>query len=287
MSVLYYKEFAVRLSGLLPEERLPALKQYLSEIQDAELRSQAARYLVSFQAGVDDTPETVFVLLHGIRTAGAWQDRLAQLLKVERQLIALPVKYGVFGVLRFLIPPLRGRAYALTQRHLSNVREVYPQAKIVVVAHSFGTYIVTRLLAEKRCLVDRLLLCGSVVPHEFDWKTAFPAATRSNVINDVGTKDVWPIIAHATSYGCGASGFLGFGNPCVTDRFHPLRHSDFFTDSHIEEYWLPFLLEGRVAPSKHTEERSEISWFSGLICSLPNAFVTLGVVAIVAYWAVL
>lgn len=286
MSVLYYKKFAIHLSGLGSEERLSALKRYLAEIQDVELRSQATRYLVSFQSGVDDTPETVFILLHGIRTAGAWEDRLAQVLQVERQLTTIPIKYGVFNILNFLIPPLRKRACALVERHLSNIHDLYPHAKVVVVAHSFGTYIVARLLAERRCVVDRLILCGSVIRPNFDWKTALPFANRSIIINDVGTKDVWPIIAHATSFGCGASGFLGFGNPCVTDRFHPLRHSGFFGEHHIEEYWLPFFLEGRVVPCGYTRERSEIDFFAALVCSMPNAFLTFLVIliAIVVSW---
>lgn len=276
MTVQYYKDFATELPKLTPEERLSAMQGYLRTIEDSELRLEAARYLVSFPGGIDDAPETVFVLLHGIRTGGAWQDRLAQMLRVEHQVTAFPVKYGIFNVMKFLIPSLRKSAYRLAERHLLNVREIHPNARIVLVAHSFGTHIVAHLLTEKRCLIDRLLLCGSVIDQKFDWKTAFPPANRFNVINDVGTKDMLPVVAHATSFGCGASGFLGFGNPCVTDRFHPLSHSEFFSDSHIRKYWLPFLTEGRVVPSEHTEERLEIGWLPGFVCSLPNSFATIG-----------
>lgn len=281
----YYKQFARELSTLPPAHRPAKLREYLAEIEDPNLRAEAARYIISFPGGEDDSQPVVFVLLHGIRTAGSWQDKLAQMLEVEHQVTAIPIKFGIFNVVKFLVPPFRRSAVKLVSRHLSDIRATYPDHKLAVVAHSFGTYVIARLLEEKQHTVDRLLLCGSVVLQSFDWRAALPNATRHNIVNDVGTKDYWPALAHATSYGCGASGLFGFGNPCVTDRYHPIGHCGFFDADHMRKFWLPFLLEGRVVVSDHTAEKPDGGLFTRGVCSLPNAFIVWLTGAGVMGWA--
>lgn len=280
-----YKEFAKTLLAMPPEQSLAALKAYLSDITDESFRAEAHDYLMSFRTG-DDAPPVVFVLLHGIRTDAPWQDALAQQLRTEHQITAIPLKYGVFNTFRFLIPALRHKAVDLVSRHFDDVKALYPDAKLVVIAHSFGSYLVGEILKKKRHNMDRLLLCGSVLPPSFDWRQVMPAGRPSTIINDVGTKDLLPVLAHATSIGCGASGYTGFGNACVTDRYHDLGHSGFFEEEHIKRFWIPFLVEGRVVPSTHTMDRKSGGYFPGLACSLHNGCLFSVAVAIVFVYCI-
>lgn len=277
-SVSDYKAFAAQLRFVPRDEQLRAMQSYLSEIADDSKRKEAARYLVTFPDGNDDSAKTVFVLLHGIRTGGEWQDRIAQHLESEHQITVVPCKYRILNVLSFLIPMFRGKTLDAVERHLNDVCDLYPDSKIVVVAHSFGTWAVAELLKHQKVKVDRLLLCGSVVPQEFNWGAALPGGIRASIVNDVGTKDVWPVVAYALAAGCGASGSLGFGSPRVIDRFHPIGHCDFFSDAHVRQFWVPFLIEGRVISSPHTETRPPVGFWKGLLCSLPNGAALWAVV---------
>lgn len=279
-----HKNFARSIVGLDDFERMVALQNYLRSIPDEAERNVAQDYLLSFTYE-DDAPATVIVLLHGIRTAGQWQDKLAQLLRVEHQLTAIPLRFGIFNVVKFLIPFLRGRALALVNRHFDDVRVRYPGARMSVVAHSFGTYLFAKTLLKGGLALDRVLLCGSIVKQDFDWGTAIARSKSVNIVNDVGTKDWLPVLAHATAYDCGPSGYLGFGSPWVVDRFHPLSHSGFFQEeAHIPEYWIPFLVDGIVVPSKHTMERPQTGMVANIACSLPNmsGWVALLLIAMVA-----
>lgn len=265
-----HKEFALSVAGLADYERIVAIQNYLRSIPDEAERGVAQDYLLTFSAG-DDAPATVVVLLHGIRTAAQWQDRLAHLLRVEHQLIAHPLKFGVFVLPRFLVPAWRRKALELVRRHFDDIREIHPGARVAVVAHSFGTYLFAQILLRCEVNLDRVLLCGSIVKQDYDWGRALAKNRIVNIVNDVGTKDWLPVLAHATAYDCGPSGYLGFGSPWVVDRFHALPHSGFFEEpTHIPRYWIPFLVEGIVVPSDHTLDRPKLNCLTQITCGLPN-----------------
>jgi pimeloyl-ACP methyl ester carboxylesterase len=264
------REFAKTIVGLDGEQRRQAIKEFLSKIEDPAERDEADSFLIAFPDGIDDAPETVIVLIHGINTAGEWQDRIADRFIEEHGLRTYPVGYGVVDLLRFLFPfGTRDFFVRTVDEKLRTVKELHPGANVCVVAHSFGTYIITRLLREQADLkLDRLLLCGSVVPLAFRWRKVLGQVGLHRIVNEVGTRDVWPVVARAVTFGYGPSGTLGFKYPGVRDRFHDYEHSDYFEDAHVRQFWEPFLLDGRIVPCVHTRERSTtaewarfFSWF--------------------------
>ena len=59
------------------------------------------------------------------------------------------LRYGYFDLLRFLFPfGTRSAPANRLARLIQNVRADEPAARISIIAHSFGTYTVTRILAE-------------------------------------------------------------------------------------------------------------------------------------------
>lgn len=264
------REFAKTLAGQTVQARQRAVKAYLAGIADPAERDEADSFLIMFPDGDDGAPETVLVLIHGINTAGEWQDRVADRFIEQHGIRAYPVGYGVVDVLRFLFPFLTRTPFVRTvDEKLRTVSDLHPNANICVVAHSFGTYIITRLLRERPDLkLDRLILCGSVVPMAFRWRKVLTQIGLHRIVNEVGTRDVWPVIAGTVTFGYGPSGTLGFKYPGVRDRFHDYEHSDYFDDSHVRQFWEPFLLDGRIVPCAHTTERTTaaawarfFSWF--------------------------
>lgn len=194
----------------------------------------------------------VVVLVHGIRTFADWQDDLRATLREHGFIVAL-TNYGRFNLLKFLLPVpfFRRQAIRQIERQLAQVFERYPDADISVIAHSFGTYVIAHLL--DKFAFNRVVFCGSVVRFDFDFG---PLLSKFNapLLNEVGTKDAWPAVAHSVTWGYGYAGSYGFRTPTVEDRWHAgADHAFFLTREFCERYWVPFLREGSVTPTSFTK----------------------------------
>lgn len=56
-----------------------------------------------FTARPSDPPRHIIVLVHGIRTFGAWQERLETLIRAaDRDIEVIKYKYGYFDILAFV-----------------------------------------------------------------------------------------------------------------------------------------------------------------------------------------
>lgn len=80
---------------------------------------------------------------------------------------------------------------------------------------------------------------------------------KKSILNDVGTFDLYPVLATCASVGYGASGYRGFQNGIVIDRYFAYGHSTFFEKkkNHVEKYWKPFIQNGVVAPSRWDKKK--------------------------------
>jgi hypothetical protein len=153
-------------------------------------------------------------------------------------------------------------------RELRTLRTKYPNADISIVAHSFGTYIVSQILSEETDIqIHRLQLCGSIISLKYRWDKVVSRIT-GKVVNDAGTSDYWPVMASLLSWGYGASGVFGFKTISVKDRYHDCGHSDFFSDEHMSKYWVPLLVDGQVVLSDWTSTRPS----PGILINLLNWF---------------
>jgi pimeloyl-ACP methyl ester carboxylesterase len=192
------------------------------------------------------------ILIHGIRTTASWQE----MLKDELKALKVEVKrlgYGWLDVVRFWLPWTRRKPITLLESRLIDVireaRRKHPAAAISVVAHSFGTYALAKILLHNPLMVlHRVVLCGSIVPMGFAWEQ-FEHQITGGVVNDVGVRDIWPVLAQAGTWGYGASGTFGFKHGRVEDRNHDLGHSGYFTREFVKTYWLPWLDKGDCCPN--------------------------------------
>lgn len=231
----------------------------------------------------EDTPvplvpsSLAVVLLHGIRTEGAWQEMIATVLRANGTR-PIPLKYGFFDLLRFLTPGLRERPIRRIHDQLMNIKDRNPHLDLVVVAHSFGTYIITRLLrAHPYLRLKRLALCGSIVRRDFEW-AQIQDRIEEEVLNDCGTHDIWPVLAQSVTWGYGASGTFGFGTFGVRDRYHKYSHSEFFNPDFAKKYWVPFILNGSIADSPD-DIRSPPPWWQSALAVFPLRYVILIILA--------
>jgi pimeloyl-ACP methyl ester carboxylesterase len=243
--------------------------------------------------GIESQKSTVVVLVHGIRTTAAWQQRVRVMLTERFGYTVLNLKYGYFDLLRFWCPLgiCRRGPIDYLAKQLRNIREDYRDSRMVVFAHSYGTYAVTKVLQEDgRLEIDRLILCGSVVPTSLDLdRIRLEQITHSGdkdegIVNEVGIRDIWPVLAQSMTWGYGATGTYGFGQASVRDRYHPCRHSDFFAEKFINDYWLPAAagLKLDFTPTERSADTSP-GWFQPLRLPVFKYVVALGLILLFGF----
>lgn len=230
----------------------------------------------------------VVALIHGIRTAAGWQEKAREALAVEGQVVVMPIGYGYKDVLSFLGPWRKG-SIATVEHKLRDLQRLHKDGDLVVMAHSFGTYIVSKILTQAPDIrIKRLLLCGSIIPITYRWDQLPHEFTTQSCVNEVGTRDVWPVFARVASFGYGGSGSFGFKTTRVWDRFFDYGHSDFFTDEHFQKFWKPFILKGQVVQSPWDSKRPTPPWLLSVLGGLPMVkgflLATVGAIGLFLYW---
>ncbi len=241
---------------------LQIIQAYLRTVDDPRQKKFVETLLLtSRELGREFEKKRLVVLLHGIRSTAIWQERIRSRLKIEApNLEVIPMGYGRYPLLKFL--GLRGTRDEPINRIRNQLRYLTknnPDAEISVLAHSFGTYIMSEILkADDEIRINRLLVCGSIIRENYEWENPISHGRITGAItNDFGTRDYWPLIASKLPLGYGASGFYGFRHVAVKDNCHNCGHSDFFTDEHLVKYWIPFLLDGHVVFSDWNMNRDD------------------------------
>lgn len=269
------------------EKQLEFLKLRLQGVEDPKIRRVAEVALsqsLSLGAGSVKRPKTVLIMVHGIRTHGVWHYRLRDLAKEVASVSPAMISFGYKDVVTFLLPYFfKSHAIRQVERQIKNLITESPNAKLVLVAHSFGTFIMSRLIEKHpNFQFDRIIFCGSIVDERFPWDELknFP---QNALINDCGTEDVWPSLAKAGCVDYGDSGVSGFNSYKVTNRFHKCKHDGFFTEAFIKEFWLPFISDGEVVQSQWDSQRPPKRWLQSLICLKRGSLVWL-TVAIAVVW---
>ena len=235
------------LKDLSQEKQLNHIKIRIASIPDEKDRQLAETFL-SFGIFLS-APKLVVALIHGIRTYATWQELVRHRLDQCGSTTTYSIGYGYLDAFRFWCPFTRKTPIERILKELRGIQMKHRNDKVCVIAHSFGTYIVSKILLQHPDVqLDRLLFCGSVIPENFGWDNIanFPSG---GVVNDCGSKDIWPVLAKCASWGYGASGTFGFKTYKVRDRYHDFGHSDFFDKDFIERFWLPFLLEAKIENS--------------------------------------
>src|SRR5947209_17498657 len=149
----------------------------------------------------------VVVLIHGVRDFALWQHSVRATLE-EEGFSAEATNYGRLNLLEFLMPIgfLRKRAIGTVWRQIRIVRQNNPDADISVIAHSFGTFVLAELMKENFDIkFHRIIFCGSVIPYDFPFEQ-IQDRFQPPVVNEVGTRDIWPAMAESITFGYGSAG---------------------------------------------------------------------------------
>ena len=93
----------------------------------------------------------IVLLVHGIRDHQNYHGLVTKLIEESDQSISVrPIKFGFYNVLLFLSPFFtRHQPVHYVKRQIQTIQRNYPNAKISVIAHSFGCYIIGKILKEE------------------------------------------------------------------------------------------------------------------------------------------
>ena len=245
-------------------------------LAERQIRAQSTDY--AFESAQD-----VVVLVHGIRDYALWQGQIRTALK-QSGLIAELTNYGRFNLFQFLIPIPFFRRWAVEAvwEQIRVVKQLYPSARLSIIAHSFGTYIVSYLIKKNFDLnAHRIIFCGSVVSYRFKFQD-FQGRFTGAILNEVGTRDIWPALAESVTWGYGSAGTYGFRRPLVGDRWHNgARHGYLLTPQFCQKFWVPYL-KGGIIIDGDEDPKSPPLWLR-ILSILKIKYLIVGLVAYLLY----
>ncbi len=203
-------------------------------------------------------------MLHGIRTYGNWMDRLSATLNDassrsqrgnRRTIDVWKFRYGRFSLPAFLIPGwLRERVVNRFNEAYEAAKRAHPEASVSVIAHSFGTHVVTRALQRYPSISLRyVIFCGGLVRKRYGWEELFRDGRAEKVVNECCLRDVLPVLARLFVVTMDSSGVFGFiDTPERAQRFknRPFAaygHGGCFYEGHYREFWAPIFRGDDIA----------------------------------------
>ncbi|MDH0175078.1 hypothetical protein N7319_07615 [Aeromonas dhakensis] len=189
--------------------------------------------------------ERLFISVHGIRTLGHWQNTLeGTLLSNTSDITFKKYRYNYYSALQLLIPSSRSKIIDDFAKKLTEIVCEYPNSKITLIAHSFGTYIAIKALeaipVDLSLNIERVVLVSSVLKPNYDWSYINMKHNIESINNECGFNDNILILSHFFSHDMGMAGRVGFTGMNIKNRFFKGGH-DFFNreKDFMEKYWIP------------------------------------------------
>lgn len=241
----------------------------------------------------------LIILVHGIRDPGFWETTLSDLLgqKENDENVAdvhvEAIKTEVVDLFRFIAPTTVFRKKFIDDVETSITSCVFDDKfkdyKKTIIAHSFGTYIVSEILHRNTNIkIDQLIMCGGIVNNDFRWdrvrKINFTENSDTNptILNEYSPKDIWPVLAKVFAFGYGNIGSKGVGKAGVRDRKHYIPHHGYLNKGFVEEYWVPFIFESKIAPSPKGPNKFKTPWFF-IFTKIPINWMSVAI-GIISAW---
>lgn len=186
----------------------------------------------------------VVISLHGIKTRGVWQKDLAPELALAG-FVPYVLDYGDFGAIQLLRRSSLDKKVDSLIKEYDRIRADTRCERPSVIAHSFGTLQIARLLeTHDHVVFDKVILAAGIIPLDYAWSHMLDAQRVNWVVNDYGGKDIWPRLARVFVPNAGNSGTARFTKEhrALHQVAHPHHgHSSYFSQGNFRRNWVPTL----------------------------------------------
>lgn len=251
--------------------------------------------------------EKLIFLIHGIRDFAEWHHALEyEIEKQDKKIDVIPVQYGYFNLLQFLLPHQQKRAVRVfVDKYVQEV-SLSPDADIEVAAHSNGTLVFQQAIQEHDYIdVRKVFFAGSVVSQNTGWDTGQYYGRIKHLRNVCANKDVpvgflckalhvFPFFNFGTA---GYSGFKSGGgsndgkgrNSVVENCYIQGGHGTALKTVHrkgLVEYLLDSENTSSSNTSYHDKPLKSPLWFRILSLAAVCVLVACIVLIVGAYWYV-
>jgi hypothetical protein len=227
----------------------------------------------------------VVILVHGIRDFALWQSSIRTTLE-EAGFKSEATNYGRLGLFQFLIPIpyFRRKAIEKVWDQIRTVKQNNDGAHLSVIAHSFGTFVISHVVKEEFDFkFHRIIFCGSVVNYDFPFEQ-LQGRYVPPILNEVGTRDIFPALAESVTFGFGSAGTYGFRRPLLRDRWHNgAGHGFFLNRDFCRKFWTPFLKDGTIIASASAPEPPRL-WIQ-LLSTFKIKYLLIAAVAVSIFFS--
>ncbi|HEV7281761.1 MAG TPA: hypothetical protein VGN57_16285 [Pirellulaceae bacterium] len=188
----------------------------------------------------DTRRQKLIVLIHGIHSRLSWAESLEKQLKdaVVDDVVVKAITYNWVSAAYLLLPRcMHAGSIGSVESEIIALTATFPEHEIHVIAHSFGTYATLQALADNSQLrIHQLILCGAIVGRDFDLSRIErnftiikdnPKQRPERIINVIANRDIWPVVARATSNSYGEAGRVGLRTALARDLVFKGSHNLF------------------------------------------------------------
>jgi pimeloyl-ACP methyl ester carboxylesterase len=206
---------------------------------------------------IGDQAKHVVIVLHGIRaTNTTWVRDIAEEIRSRDNMVeVVTASYGRFSARKFAIPATRRRFIGWLEDTYAEHLAHNPKATFHFIGHSNGTYLLGHsLLNIPGMQFERVLLAGSVLPVDYDWRRMRENGQVHRIRNDRAARDipVGILCAGLRSLGmrdvgtAGVDGFYRWDDRAKTEiYYHPGGHGAALAPDNLPRL-VTFILDGDV-----------------------------------------
>jgi len=228
------------------QSRAQSLWQIVQEPDDRTIEIVQRAY-IDRQILDLNSQDKALVTIHGIRSQGEWNAEIVHIASSNGWIVA-PFFYGYQSIRALSDTKLRDRIVDRLREHICDISSRYG-AHVSVIAHSFGTYLITRYLLGFDVVpysVDTLILTGSILNKDLDLER-FRGKVAS-IVNEIAPND--PVVSWARAASLykddligdsGRVGFTGKSDLLVQGTCEIFTHENVIKRDVIVNRWMPRL----------------------------------------------
>ncbi|WP_130196606.1 alpha/beta hydrolase, partial [Vibrio vulnificus] len=268
---------------------------YLYSPSDITWKAKLIEYVEEYQLTTYDktlpnSDSKVVFSVHGINTHGEWQKEFDKYIKKNRkEYTHLLYDYQYFPVTSFLYPPRRKVEVERLIREFRLIARKYPNAKVQLVGHSFGTYLIAEALKkipnEHSPNFDKVVLNGSVLKSGYNWSEIVTKHGITKIVNNCALNDKALLASQLLAIGLGMGGREGFKGSLtdiMINRFYKGGHSVCLSTEQFNQ-WFELFEHSNVLK---VDKRGKVTAITTIKNTLVNLMPTIFILPIVAliFW---